>query len=185
MTSTEASAFGKRWLCNSCHSYWWQEAQAVACCAVTRCATCGGKCAGGTATCALCDPALLAHQQELLRLAKAVDYADYEEPFLFWETAVVGGRYFRTQQELLQFCAVEGRNPPTWVWGTTPIPFRMDAEDLLDTQYRDSGFPIRQCISDAEVQVFQAFLDDWTAASHVCSYHIDYGTAVYLDAKTA
>jgi hypothetical protein len=114
-----------------------------------------------------------AHQETLFKAAAKVWCKDYEKEALpvFW------GGEFRTLTDL-ETCV---EPLPQWVWAVEPAGFLLNVEEVLASARDQNEHPVRDLISDADVEQLQYLLDTWSMGLDLKAYSPDYDRVVVLD----
>lgn len=126
------------------------------------------------------------HEQRLARMernyfdkATKVDAVTYEG-WVFWTNRGPQDGFFHSVEDLRNYCSSSGEDLPEFVWACTKETFRLDADRILDDATEDHHDDARSEISASEEARLQAFLDEWSAAQNIVSWHDDRSRAVML-----
>ena len=141
---------------------------------------CGAEIGPSRTKCDECWNKTLAEKAEkVFDRAKKVTLEDYpsDQP-VYWDG--LGDGYFLHIDELLDRCEEEGLEVPPYVWSCKEVPFRMEADWLLERALDSHGEGALQEIADKETEELQRLLDEWCARQDVKSWQVDYSTAVLL-----
>ena len=126
------------------------------------------------------------HEQRLVRTerdhfdrATKVDAVNYEG-WVFWPYRGPQDGFFHSVEDLRNYCSSSEEDLPKFVWACTKEIFRLNADQILDDATQDHHDDARGEISASEEVRLQAFLDEWSAAQNIVSWHEDRSRAVML-----
>ncbi len=117
--------------------------------------------------------------QEEFDKATKINANDYTG-WVSWPVHGDNDGYFRSVDALLEHCANHEIKAPAFVWACTAEHLHINAaailEDALEEHFEDAG----DSITATELERLQTFLDEWTAAQRITSWHEDRTRAVML-----
>jgi len=168
--------------CEKCHSHWALESKAEECCTeipevIKTCRVCDCKIDGYKTICSVC------LNQERFANAKKVKYSDYKAECLWDETQ---DAYFRDKEELEDKYYEDVDDAelhldpelPTWCFGCTEIPFRVNIESAIESAEEDmyEDFNDIECEQD-----LINYVEAWNKKQTGMTYETDYKTVVLLN----
>lgn len=122
---------------------------------------------------------ILAMEREIFDRATKIDAKDYTG-WVSWSGVHARDRYFESVEDLRIYCKANGVPVPSFVWACIQERFRLDADWILDSALEDHHENARDHITGAEEARLQVFLDEWSKAQGIVSWHEDRTRAVVL-----
>lgn len=111
--------------------------------------------------------------------ATKINAKDYTG-WVVWQGHGDNDGYFKSVDAVIEYCADNEINGPKCVWACAPEHLHINAEaileDALEEHFEDAG----DSITTTEVERLQTFLDEWTKAQGIVSWHEDRTRAVML-----
>lgn len=157
---------------------------AQACCA-RGCIDCGKDVSPGWSRCVRCFHALQApSEQGAVHSARKVLAEEYDDP-VCWPGHVgsFGAGYFEDVSELLDYCEDHDVPVPGWVWACTPVPLRVDAQEVIDRALEEHHEGASEWLLSNGVRDLQEALDAWCKRQLVQTWLLDHSCIVVLDAE--
>jgi hypothetical protein len=159
--------------CSKCRAEHWSKETAENCCGPLLC-ECGSKCAPYRTACNSCLAAKeLERESALFEKAKKVPYGEYGGPIYTNES------YWDNVDEYASDTLSDGMDLPKYAWATNPVPFYIDATDIveaaLDGHHEDAWSQV------GDLGELQGMLDKWCSEQAVRSFEPDYETAIILE----
>lgn len=139
------------------------------------------RCSAGRGLCLDC------REAKSYEKARKVPAAEWSGPV--FQASTNGDRMFSTLDEAVEWYEEElsyrksqgeAITIPTFVWGSSKLRFRVDAEDVIDRLLESlDGEDVPDLAEGAEEEL-QALLDTWCEKHRIDWYELDYGVAVLL-----
>lgn len=122
-------------------------------------------------------------EKALFDKAKKVALEDYPDVPVYWPdgpTGSMGDGYYSNVEELLEICEEDAVDLPDHIWGTSPVPFRIDADHIVEGALSEHYEDAYDSLGDGALKELQTVLDEWCGKQKIKSWEPDYGTAVLL-----